>query len=66
MSIAFVLGGLVVAGVFAFVYLQKKNKEQGHNNLNGQTGTSTPSFGGNEDDNSSSGTGGTTPPEFSK
>ena len=63
MSIAFVLGGLVVAGVFAFVYFQKKNKEQGHNNLNGQTGTSTPSFGGNEDDNSSSGTGGYAPTE---
>jgi hypothetical protein len=64
MSIAFVLGGLVVAGVFAFVYIQnKKKKEQGHNNLNGQTGTSTPSFGGSEDDNSSSGTGGYAPTE---
>ncbi len=66
MSIAFVLGGLAVAGVFAFVYFQNKKKQEGHNNLNGQTGTSTASFGGSEDDNSSSGTGGTTPPEYSK
>jgi hypothetical protein len=64
MSIAFVLGGLVVAGVFAFVYFQKKSSEK-KIDLNGQTGTSTPSFGGNEDDNSSSGTGGTPPPEYS-
>jgi hypothetical protein len=46
------------------VYFQKKSSEK-KIDLNGQTGTSTPSFGGNEDDNSSSGTGGTTPPEYS-
>jgi cytochrome bd-type quinol oxidase subunit 1 len=61
MSIAFVLGGLVVAGVFAFVYIQnKKKKEQGQNN-NGQVNTN-PSFG-ITDDNSSSGAGGYTPTE---
>ena len=58
MSIAFVLGGLVVAGVFAFVYLQKKKKEQGQNNANTGEGAVNPSFG-ITDDNSSSGTSGT-------
>ena len=63
MSIAFVLGGLVVAGVFAFVYLQnKKKKEQSNNANNGSSGNipvSTPVVY-TEDDNSSSGTGGYT------
>ncbi len=57
MSIAFVLGGLVVAGVFAFVYLQnKKKKEQGQNNNsannnNGSSGLVAPT---SVDDNSNS------------
>ncbi len=63
MSIAFVLGGLVVAGVFAFVYIQnKKKKEQSNNANNGSSGNipvSTP-VAYTEDDNSSSGTGGYT------
>jgi hypothetical protein len=65
MSIAFVLGGLVVAGVFAFVYFQKKNAENDStsNGSNGNSGTVTPAP--TADDNSSSGTGGTTPPEYS-
>ena len=70
MTAAFIFGGLAVAGVFAFVYFQKKNSQKQNsnsnsNNDNGQTGDATPSFG-NGDDNSSSGTGGTTPVEFSK
>jgi hypothetical protein len=68
MSIAFVLGGLVVAGVFAFVYIQnKKKKEQSNNANNGSSGNipvSTPVVYApvvyTEDDNSSSGTGGYT------
>jgi cytochrome bd-type quinol oxidase subunit 1 len=67
MSTAFVLGGLVVAGVFAFVYLQnKKKKEQGQSNNANNTGEGVvnPSFG-ITDDNSSSGTGGSTAPEYS-
>jgi cytochrome bd-type quinol oxidase subunit 1 len=66
MSIAFVLGGLVVAGVFAFVYIQnKKKKEQSNNANNGSSGNipvSTPVVY-TEDDNSSSGAGGYTPTE---
>jgi len=66
MSIAFVLGGLVVAGVFAFVYFQKKNKEKGQNNNsinNGSSGNIPASTPYVEDDNSSSGAGGYTPTE---
>ena len=61
MSIAFVLGGLAVAGVFAFVYLQnKKKKEQGQNN-NSNNGSSGAVASTTIDDNSSSGVGGYTP-----
>lgn len=63
MSIAFVLGGLVVAGVFAFVYIQnKKKKEQGqnNNNANGSSGLVAPT---SVDDNSTSGTSGYVPTE---
>ncbi len=66
MSIAFVLGGLVVAGVFAFVYIQnKKKKEQGQNNNNANTNIGNNSNVGAVDAedpfaNSSSGTGGYT------
>lgn len=64
MTAAFILGGLAVAGVFAFVYFQKKNSQNQNNSNtnNGQTGVATPSFS-NGDDNSSSGTGGSTPAE---
>jgi LPXTG-motif cell wall-anchored protein len=62
MSIAFVLGGLVVAGVFAFVYFQKKKKEQdqNNNNANGSSSLVAPT---SVDDNSTSGTSGYVPTE---
>ncbi len=64
MSIAFVLGGLAVAGVFAFVYLQKKKQQSNNanNTNNGSSGNipvSTPAVY-TEYDNSSSGEGGYT------
>ncbi len=42
MSFAFILGGLVVAGVFAFVYFQKKNV-QDNTSVHGNNGTSNES-----------------------
>jgi hypothetical protein len=60
---AFILGGLVVAGVFAFVYFQnKKKKEQGQNNINanGSSGLVAPT---SVDDNSNSPTVGYVPTE---
>jgi len=71
MSTAFILGGLVVAGVFAFVYLQnKKKKEQGqsnnNNNANGNVGNNGNVGTVDAEDpfaNSSSGEGGYAPTE---
>ena len=61
MSTAFILGGLVVAGVFAFVYLQKKKKQQNQNNANnGSSGAAGPAIVA---DNSTSGTDGATSTE---
>ena len=43
MSFAFILGGLVVAGVFAFVYFQKKNVQSNNTSVHVNNGTSSES-----------------------